>query len=52
MSETLRELTDSAEAARSAGVSWERIGEILGMTARAAQQRYEMLTKVDEVAAR
>lgn len=35
-----REVVDAITAARSAGVSWSKIGEILGTSAQAAQQRY------------
>lgn len=35
-----REVVDAVTAARSAGVSWNKIGEILGTSAQAAQQRY------------
>ena len=45
------QLLEALAAARSAGVSWEPIGEILGMTAWAAHQCYETSTKVDEVVA-
>lgn len=35
-----REVADAVIAARSSGISWNRIGEILGTSAQAAQQRY------------
>jgi hypothetical protein len=35
-----RETVDAVAAARMAGVSWNKIGEILGTSAQAAQQRY------------
>lgn len=35
-----REVVDAVTAARTAGISWSRIGEILGTSAQAAQQRY------------
>lgn len=35
-----REVVDAVTAARSSGISWNRIGEILGTSAQAAQQRY------------
>jgi hypothetical protein len=35
-----RQIVDAVTAARSNGVSWQRIGEILGTSAQAAQQRY------------
>ncbi|MXZ98798.1 MAG: hypothetical protein F4110_10465 [Acidimicrobiaceae bacterium] len=37
---THAQLLEALAAARGAGVSWERIGRILGITSRAAQQRY------------
>jgi hypothetical protein len=35
-----RDVVDAVAMARSAGISWNRIGEILGTSAQAAQQRY------------
>lgn len=35
-----REVVDAVTAARSSGISWNRIGELLGTSAQAAQQRY------------
>jgi hypothetical protein len=35
-----RQIVDAITAARSKGVSWTRIGELLGTSAQAAQQRY------------
>lgn len=35
-----RGVVDAVTAARSSGISWNRIGEILGTSAQAAQQRY------------
>lgn len=35
-----REIVDAIAAARMAGISWNKIGEILGTSAQAAQQRY------------
>ena len=35
-----RQLVDAVIAARAAGISWSKIGEILGTSAQAAQQRY------------
>ncbi len=35
-----REVVDAVTAARSAGITWNKIGEILGTSAQAAQQRY------------
>ena len=39
------QLLETLTAARDAGVSWERIGEILGTTSQAAQQRYATWTE-------
>jgi hypothetical protein len=35
-----REILDAVTVARAKGISWQRIGEILGTSAQAAQQRY------------
>ncbi len=35
-----RQVVDAVVAARGKGLSWQRIGDILGTTAQAAQQRY------------
>ncbi len=35
-----REIMDAVVAARAAGISWSKIGETLGTSAQAAQQRY------------
>ena len=35
-----RQVVDAVAAARTKGMSWQRIGEILGTSAQAAQQRY------------
>ncbi|GMQ85065.1 MAG: hypothetical protein BMS9Abin07_0630 [Acidimicrobiia bacterium] len=35
-----RQIVDAIAAARTAGISWSRIGELLGTSAQAAQQRY------------
>jgi hypothetical protein len=35
-----REIVDAITRARGKGVSWQRIGAILGTSAQAAQQRY------------
>lgn len=35
-----RQVIDAVTAARAAGISWSKIGEILGTTAQGAQQRY------------
>ena len=34
------QIVDAKTAARTNGVSWQRIGELLGTSAQAAQQRY------------
>jgi len=38
--ESERRLTDAVTAAREADWSWRRIGEVLGVSAQAAHQRY------------
>lgn len=35
-----REVSDAVLSARAKGVTWQRIGEILGTSAQAAHQRY------------
>jgi len=35
-----RQILDAVAVARSKGMSWQRIGDILGTSAQAAQQRY------------
>lgn len=35
-----RQIVDAVIAARNAGISWARIGDLLGTSAQAAQQRY------------
>lgn len=35
-----RQIVEAVTAARLKGISWQRIGEILGTSAQAAQQRY------------
>jgi hypothetical protein len=35
-----RQIIEAVEAARHAGLSWGRIGKLLGTSAQAAQQRY------------
>ena len=35
-----RQIVDAVVAARAAGLSWAKIGSILGTSAQAAQQRY------------
>lgn len=40
-----REVVDAVSAARSAGIPWSKIGEILGTSAQAAQQRYSAVVE-------
>jgi hypothetical protein len=40
-----REVVDAVTAARSAGIPWSKIGEILGTSAQAAQQRYSAVVE-------
>lgn len=40
-----RQVIDAVAAARTNGVSWQRIGELLGTSAQAAQQRYGHLVE-------
>ncbi len=40
-----RQIVDAVTAARSKGVSWQRIGELLGTSAQAAQQRYSAVVE-------
>ena len=35
-----RQILEAVSAARAAGIPWARIGELLGTSAQAAQQRY------------
>jgi hypothetical protein len=35
-----RQVLDAVIAARTAGISWQKIGDLLGTSAQAAQQRY------------
>ena len=35
-----RQVLDAVSAARAAGITWARIGKLLGTSAQAAQQRY------------
>ncbi len=35
-----RQIVEAVAAARTAGIPWSRIGELLGTSAQAAQQRY------------
>ena len=46
-----QQLAEAVAAARRAGTSWERIGEVLGTTAQEAEQRYEALTDTPAAAA-
>lgn len=40
-----RHLVQAVVTARAKGMSWQRIGEILGTSAQAAQQRYRALVE-------
>jgi hypothetical protein len=40
-----RDVVDAVAAARSAGISWGKIGGILGTSAQAAQQRYSAVVE-------
>jgi hypothetical protein len=40
-----RQVLEAVTAARSAGVPWARIGELLGTSAQAAQQRYGVMVE-------
>lgn len=40
-----RQVLDAVAAARTKGLSWQRIGDILGTTAQAAQQRYRAVVE-------
>ena len=40
-----RQVADAVIAARAAGVSWQKIGSLLGRSAQAAQQRYGSLVE-------
>ncbi len=40
-----RQVIDSVVAARAAGVSWQKIGSLLGTSAQAAQQRYSSVVE-------
>ena len=35
-----RQIVDAVTGARAKGITWQRIGELLGTSAQAAQQRY------------
>jgi len=40
-----RQIVEAVVAARSKGVSWQRIGQLLGTSAQAAQQRYGVMVE-------
>ena len=40
-----RQIVDAVTAARAKSVSWQRIGELLGTSAQAAQQRYSAVVE-------
>jgi len=40
-----RQIIDAVTSARAKGISWQRIGEILGTSAQAAQQRYASIVE-------
>jgi hypothetical protein len=40
-----RQIVEAIVAARAAGLSWAKVGEILGTSAQAAQQRYGELVE-------
>jgi hypothetical protein len=40
-----RQIVDAVVAARNAGIPWARIGELLGTSAQAAQQRYRAVVE-------
>jgi hypothetical protein len=42
---TERQIVEAVDAARSGGLSWARIGKLLGTSAQAAQQRYAHLAE-------
>lgn len=42
---TERQILEAVETSRAQGVSWARIGALLGTSAQAAQQRYGALTR-------
>jgi hypothetical protein len=41
-----QQLLDAVAKARSAGVSWQKIGTLLGTSAQAAQQRYSAALEI------
>ena len=40
-----RQIAEAIDAARHAGMSWKRIGDELGISAQAAQQRYGSISR-------
>ena len=42
---TERQILEAVDAARADGISWARIGALLGTSAQAAQQRYGSITE-------
>jgi len=42
-----RDVVDAVIAARSAGLSWQKVGSLLGTSAQAAQQRYGSIVESD-----
>ncbi len=40
-----RQIIEAVASARAKGISWHRIGEILGTSAQAAQQRYAAIVE-------
>ena len=42
---TERQIVEAVETARTEGISWARIGALLGTSAQAAQQRYGNITE-------
>ena len=40
-----RQIVDAVVAARRKGLSWQRIGQVLGTSAQAAQQRYGVMSE-------
>lgn len=48
--ETAALLQAAVDSARSAGCTWEQIGQVLGMTRQAAQQRYGRIPSSEPVA--
>ena len=42
-----RQVADAVIAARAAGASWQKIGQLLGTSAQAAQQRYSSIIEAN-----